>query len=92
MRVAAPHETVQLLVRSGLPLGIACQCCQHRTVLKYTLLGVHEGDRRQLCRLPLICRCGRRNIDLIVLETPDDEPAFLSGEILGIARRPASSF
>ena len=80
MRVCEDHETVQLLFSSGLPLGVACQACSHRTLIKPNQLGAHEGDRRQLCRLPLLCRCGRRDVGLFILETPDDAPAFLAGE------------
>jgi hypothetical protein len=43
-------------------------------------LGAHEGDRRRLTRLPLVCRCGRRDVALFLPEPPDDARAFLGGE------------
>ena len=66
---------------SGLPLAIQCQSCKRRILLKPGQIGAHEDDRRLITRLPLICQCGRRDIDLFLLDAPDDARAFLSGEI-----------
>ena len=80
MRPCDPYDTGETIARSGLPLAVACNRCAHRRLLTVRDLRVHEFDDRQLIRLPLLCRCGSKDIDLFLIETPDDQPRFLAGE------------
>ncbi len=79
MRVASVHDNCQDLLASGLPLAVSCQRCPHRVLLRARQIGVYEGDFRAIYRLPLVCRCGSKDVQRIVLETPDEEEAFLAG-------------
>jgi hypothetical protein len=80
MRLCEPQDTGRTVAMSGLPLAVACLRCTHRRLLTPTQLQAHENDGRELLRLPLLCRCGSRNIELYLMETPDDETAFLAGD------------
>lgn len=68
---------VAALVGSGLPLVVSCHRCQHRKLLTAKQIGGHEGDYRAIHRLPLLCRCGSKDVDKYVLETPDEARDFL---------------
>jgi DNA-directed RNA polymerase subunit RPC12/RpoP len=81
MREATCGDTVTTLFECATPsLAVACSRCSRRTLLTPRQLEAHEGDRRALLRLPLLCRCGSRDVALYVIETPDDVPAFLAGD------------
>jgi len=81
MRNAADGDTGSTLFRSAVPLlGVSCQRCSHRVLLSAQQLEAHAGDRRELRRLPLLCRCGSKAVHRVLLETPDDAPAFLAGD------------
>ena len=79
MRPIELTDTCSTLIHSGQPLGVACTRCARRILLTARQLEAHESDRRALHRLPLLCRCGSRDVSLYLLETPDEGPAFLSG-------------
>ena len=80
MRLCEPQDSGQTLALSGFPLAVACMRCAHRRLLTARQLHVHQDDRRQLLRLPLLCRCGSRHIELYLFETPDEVPDFLSAD------------
>jgi hypothetical protein len=81
MRLVKSCDVGATLARGGLPLAVVCKQCGHRRLLTVRELRAHEFDERQLIRLPLLCRCGRKDIALYLMETPDDQPAFLAGEM-----------
>jgi hypothetical protein len=81
MRVCEQFEPCRSLVETGQPLAVVCQRCRHRALLTVQQLEVYPLDRRLLRHLPLLCRCGSRQIELILIETPDDIPAFLAGDL-----------
>jgi hypothetical protein len=81
MRIASVHDTCQVLLASGLPLAVSCGRCSHRALLRSRQIGVYQDDYRALYRLPLLCRCGSKDVQRIVLETPDEEESFLSGSL-----------
>jgi len=81
MRNATHGDTGSTLFRSAVPLlGVLCQRCSHRALLSADQLEAHANDRRELRRLPLLCRCGSKSVLRVLLETPDEAPAFLAGE------------
>jgi hypothetical protein len=81
MRICEPHDTGRALAFSGQPLGVAGGRCSRRVLLSARQLEAHENDRRALRRLPLLCRrCGSRDVELYLIETPDDAPAFVAGD------------
>jgi hypothetical protein len=81
MRNAMNGDTGSTLFQSAVPLlGVACQRCSHRALLSVEQLEAHANDRRELRRLPLLCRCGSKAVHRVLLETPDDAPAFLAGD------------
>lgn len=81
MRDAMNGDTGSTLFQSAVPLlGVSCQRCSHRVLLSAQQLAAHAGDRRELRRLPLLCRCGSKAVRRVLLETPDDAPAFLAGD------------
>lgn len=81
MRIAEHSDTGATLVRSPVPyLGVSCSRCPHRVLLSAVQLEAHENDRRQLRRLPLVCRCGSRDVRRVLLDTPDEPQAFLAGD------------
>ncbi len=81
MRIAERNETGSTLARSSVPyLGVACRRCRRRVLLSTRDLQAHEHDRRELWRLPLLCRCGSKDVQRVLLETPDEAPAFLAGD------------
>jgi hypothetical protein len=80
MRNAIDGDTGSTLFRSAVPLlGVSCRRCSHRVLLSAQQLEAHANDRRELRRLPLLCRCGSKAVHRVLLETPDDAPAFLAG-------------
>lgn len=80
MRNATSGDTGSTLFRSAVPLlGVACRRCSHRVLLSAQQLEAHAADRRELRRLPLLCRCGSKSVLRVLLETPDEAPAFLAG-------------
>jgi hypothetical protein len=81
MCIASVHDNCQDLLASGLPLAVSCRRCPHRVLLHARQIGVYEGDFRAIRRLPLVCRCGSKEVERIVLETPDEEEAFLAGSL-----------
>src|SRR4051812_19836065 len=82
MRIAANGDTGSSLARSSVPyLGVVCLRCPHRVLLSAQQLEAYDGDRRELLRLPLLCRCGSKAVQRVVIETPDDAQAFLAGEV-----------
>jgi hypothetical protein len=68
MRICDIADTGRTLVLSGLPLAVSCRRC----------------DRLLLSRLPLLCRCGSRQVDCHLLETPDEARSFLEGGALQV--------
>lgn len=81
MRFVEHNETGSTLARSSVPyLAVACLRCTRRVLLSARLLRAHEHDRRELWRLPLLCRCGSRDVQRVLLETPDETQAFLAGD------------
>jgi hypothetical protein len=81
MRNAKDGDTGSTLLHSAVPLlGVACQRCARRVLLSARQLAVHADDRRELRRLPLLCRCGSKALHRVLLETPDEAPAFLAGD------------
>ena len=94
MRLCEPQDTGRTLALSGFPLAVACTRCAHRRLLTARHLHVHEEDRQQLVRLPLLCRCGSRAIELYLFETADEVPDFLSADapLPGPGRRDASQW
>ena len=81
MRNAMDGDTGSMLFRSAVPLlGVSCQRCSHRVLLSAQQLEAHANDRRELRRLPLLCRCGSKAVHRVLLETPDEAPAFLAGD------------
>jgi hypothetical protein len=80
MRIAKRGETVASLFRPPCPsLAVSCRRCLHRASIDLVRLEAHEHDRREVVRLPVICRCGANAIDWIVLESPREAAAFMSG-------------
>jgi hypothetical protein len=80
MRHASRNDTGDTLVKSALPvLCVNCLRCPRRIVLKAHQIGAHEGDTRTLYRLPLICRCGSKDVEKWLLDAPEEEAAFLAG-------------
>ena len=79
MRICDIADTGRTLVLSGLPLAVACRRCAHRVLFKAEHLEAHTNDRRPLSHLPLLCRCGSRQVDCHLLETPDEARSFLEG-------------
>ncbi len=80
MRNAMDGDTGSTLFRSAVPLlGVSCQRCAHTVLLSVQQLEAHANDRRELRRLPLLCRCGSKAVHRVLLETPDEAPAFLAG-------------
>jgi hypothetical protein len=80
MRVVE-RDTVSTLLQSVVPfLGVSCRRCRHRALLSAVQLEAHENDRRQLARLPLLCRCGSKDVQRVLLDTPDEPQAFLAGD------------
>jgi hypothetical protein len=74
------QDTLGGLLRSIVPLlGVSCRRCRHRALLSTAQLEAHENDRRQLSRLPLLCRCGSKDVQRVLLDTPDEPQAFLAG-------------
>ena len=80
MRPIELTDTCLTLLQTGQPLGVACTRCLRRILLTARQLQAFDGDRRALHRLPLLCRCGSRDVDLYLFQTPDEGPAFLSGD------------
>jgi hypothetical protein len=81
MRIAEHGDTGATLARSSVPyLGVSCSRCPHRVLLSVVQLEVHEHDRRPLWRMPLLCRCGSRDVQRVLLDTPDETHAFLAGD------------
>lgn len=81
MRNATDGDTGSTLFWSAVPLlGVSCRRCTHRVLLSVQQLQAHANDRRRLRRLPLLCRCGSKAVHTVLLETPDDAPAFLAGD------------
>ena len=80
MRPIEPADTCSTLIQSGQPLGVACSKCARRILLTARHLQAFDGDRRALHRLPLLCRCGSRDVDLYLFVTPDEGQAFLIGD------------
>ena len=79
MRIAGRGETVASLFRVSSPsLVVSCRRCFHRAPIDLVRLGAHEDDRREVVRLPVICRCGANAIEWIVLESPGEVEAFIS--------------
>lgn len=77
----AEHEPVSILVHALVPvLGVSCRRCGHRTLLTIAQLEAHANDRRELSRLPLLCRCGSKDVQRVLLDTPDEPQAFLAGD------------
>ena len=91
MRLCEPQDTGQSLALSGFPLAVACTLCGHRRLLTARQVHAHKYDRQQLLRLPLLCRCGSRHIELYLFETPDEVPDFLAVDtpLPGASRRTA---
>jgi hypothetical protein len=80
MRIARRGETVASLFRTPRPsLAVCCRRCGRRTPIDLADLAAHERDRQEVVRLPVICRCGTTAIEWIVLETPGEFEAFMSG-------------
>lgn len=80
MRVVIHGDTGSVLFRSAVPLlAVSCRRCPHRVLLRAEQLEAHEHDRRELWRLPLICRCGTKDVQRFLLESPDEQAAFLAG-------------
>ncbi len=80
MRMAQRGETVASLFRTAnLFLGMRCRRCARRTPLDLADLPVHPRDRREVVRLPVVCRCGAAAIDWFVLETADEAAVFVRG-------------
>jgi hypothetical protein len=86
MRICDIADTGRTLVLSGLPLAVSCRRCAHRMLLNAEQIEAHANDRRPLVRLPLLCRCGSRQIDCHLLETPDEARTFLDGVPLQVDR------
>ena len=80
MRPVEPADTCSTLTQSGQPLGVACSKCARRILLTARQLQAFDGDRRALHRLPLLCRCGSRQVELYLFVTPDEPPMFLAGD------------
>jgi hypothetical protein len=81
MRLASQHDTGRTLTLSGCPLGVCCRRCAHRTHYSFALLEAHGNDRRQLLRLPLLCRCGSKDVQLYLFDTAEEAEAFLPGRL-----------
>jgi hypothetical protein len=80
MHIARPGETVASLFGAPSPsLAVRCRRCERRTSLDLVDLQAHERDRREVVRLPVICRCGTTAIEWVVLESPGEVEAFMSG-------------
>jgi hypothetical protein len=87
------QDTVSALIRSIVPLlGVSCRRCPHRALLSTAQLEAHENDRRQLSRLPLLCRCGSKDVLRVLLDTPDEPQVFLAGHDPAAARGQRSGF
>ena len=81
MRIAEHGDTGSTLARGPVRLlAVSCLRCPHRVLLSAKQLDAHENDRRALWRLPLVCRCGSKDVQRVLLETPDEAPAFLAGD------------
>lgn len=81
MRNATDGDTGSTLFRSAFPfLAVACERCSRRVLLSAEQLEAHGTDRRQLQRLPLVCRCGSAALAKVLLETAEEAPAFLTGQ------------
>lgn len=80
MRDVVEHDTGSHLARSAVPaLGVICRRCRYRSLLSAAQLEAHENDRRRLSRLPLLCRCGSKDVQRVLLETPDERGRFFAG-------------
>jgi len=80
VRHCLPDETGHDLISEGHRLGLRCTQCRRNVVPGYSQIGVHGHDYRNLRRLNLVCSCGSRDVERVVLETPDEVDAFLQGE------------
>lgn len=79
MHIAERGETIASLFMNPSPsLAVHCRRCRRRTRIDLTRHHAHEQDRREVVRLPVICRCGTNALDWIVLDRSEVE-AFLSG-------------
>jgi DNA-directed RNA polymerase subunit RPC12/RpoP len=78
MRPCSPQDTVTALVDSGASLAIACQRCRDRALFGPRQIAGYESHYRALCRLPLVCRCGSRNLDWFVLDGDTEARTFLA--------------
>ena len=81
MRIVTNGDTGSTLARSAVRLlAVSCSRCPHRVLLSAEQLEAHDNDRRELWRLPLLCRCGSKAVQRVLLETPDEAHAFLAGD------------
>jgi hypothetical protein len=82
MRIATRGETLGSLFRNPTPsLAMSCRRCRHRASIDLTRFGAHAHDRREVVRLPVICRCGTSAIEWVVLDAADEVEAFISGGV-----------
>lgn len=79
MRDVVEHDTGSHLARSLVPaLGVICRRCRYRSLLSAVQIQAHEHDRRKLSGLPLLCRCGSKDVQRVLLDTLGERDAFLS--------------
>ena len=78
MRLCSPEDTVAALVDSGLPLALSCHRCQRRTLFGVRQIRSYEAHYRAISRLPLLCRCGSKELDRYMLDAEAEAGAFLS--------------
>ncbi len=78
MRSCSHDDTVAGLVDSGLPLAVSCLRCRHRTLFVTRQISAYEATYRAIDRLPLLCRCGSKDLDRFVLDGDDEAREFLS--------------
>ena len=82
MRRCGFNDTGRTLVLSGQPLAVSCLRCPRRILLRPGQVDAHDEDIRPIYRLPLLCRCGSRDVERFILEAPEDITAFLGGATL----------
>ena len=57
----AESATLHDIWASGLPFGVSCQHCLHRSLVEPRQIGAARGDRTLIDTLPFICtKCGHR--------------------------------
>ncbi len=77
MRACSHEDTIATLIDSGLPLALSCHRCRYRSLFGVRQMRACEGHYRAVHRLPLLCRCGSKDLDKYVLDAEGEARDFL---------------